>query len=198
MVVRVLLILFLVGAVVVVGAVVSGVGKVERAAPAAVAPPNPTITPATPTVLPSPAPTATPPQAEDVLRVLATPGPFTIEMSDQELTALIAQATAESKDSVVSNVQVQFQEGAFLLTGTVTQPLRATLRVRGRLMPIDGQVRVAIDEAMLSSLPMPDALQARLAEHVNEQLDEFTHQLNVHVSDVQLSPGRVRITGVRR
>lgn len=137
-------------------------------------------------------------RAEDAIDQADEAGPFTIEVSDSDLTALLGELTASLDNPPVSNLLVTFEQDAFVATGTITTPFRANIQARGHFVVGEDSVQIEFTEAKLGALVMPTALRDQLTERANEFLDENVGETQgLRIDSVEILPGKIIVTGER-
>lgn len=137
-------------------------------------------------------------RAEDAINQADEAGPFTIEVSDSDLTALLGELTASLDSPPVSNLVVTFEQNAFVASGTITTPFRANVQARGHFVVGEDSVQIAFTEAKLGALIMPKALRDQLTERANEFLDENVGETQgLRIDSVEIVPGKIIVTGER-
>ena len=137
-------------------------------------------------------------RAEDAIDQADEAGPFTIEVSDSDLTALLGELTASLDNPPVSNLLVTFEQDAFVATGTITTPFRANIQARGHFVVGEDSVQIEFTEAKLGALVMPAALRDQLTERANEFLDENVGETQgLRIDSVEILPGKIIVTGER-
>ena len=132
----------------------------------------------------------------------ATPGPdgtFTLTVTDEEITSLVAQALAEQQQqsgipSPVNNPQVYFRNGRIETYATLQ--LSDALAVPGMVaMSItieDGRPVFTIEEVDVGPLPVPVSLLEELTDQMNRILRENLGA--VTITDIQIGEGQMTIT----
>ncbi len=137
-------------------------------------------------------------RAEDAIDQADEAGPFTIEVSDSDLTALLGELTASLDNPPVSNLVVTFEQDAFVASGTITTPFRANIQTRGHFVVGEETVQIEFTEAKLGTFTMPNALRDQLSGLANEFLDENVGETQgLRIESVEILPGKIIVTGER-
>ncbi len=137
-------------------------------------------------------------RAEDAIDQADEAGPFTIEVTDSDLTALLGELTASLENPPVSNLLITFEQDAFVASGTITTPFRANIQARGHFVVGEESVQIEFTEAKLGALAMPRALRDQLTERANEFLDENVGETQgLRIDSVEILPGKIIVTGER-
>jgi hypothetical protein len=137
-------------------------------------------------------------RAEDAVKAANEPGRFTIEVADTDLTALLGEVIASLDSPPVTNLVITFEQDAFVASGTVTSPFRASVQARGHFVVGEETVSIEFTEAKLGALAMPKALRDQLAIQANEfvQSNVGTAQ-GLRIDNVEIVPGKIIVTGER-
>ena len=92
-------------------------------------------------------------RAEDAIDQADEAGPFTIEVSDSDLTALLGEVISSLDNPPVSNLVVVFEQDAFVASGTITTPFRANIQdYEDTLSLAEESVQIEFTEAKLGTL----------------------------------------------
>jgi len=127
-------------------------------------------------------------------QVIANPNPeFTLEITEEEATSYLALNVPQT---TITDAWVRFQEGRIRLFGRLLQPLTIQVDTTWTAQVEQGQVRVKIYSATVACLPLPPSMLDSLAQTVNQMIAES--QINVQITDIQILPGRLIISGVKR
>lgn len=122
---------------------------------------------------------------------------FILQMTDAEVTSLVATKLAEYDESPVTEPQIWFTRGKIYGTGKLVNVLPvatqfymvATARVE------DGKVVVSMEETSAGSVPIPDALLNTISQSINETVDEL--QLDVQITALEILEGEMIVKGAR-
>ena len=137
-------------------------------------------------------------RAEDAIRQADEPGPFTIEVSDGDLTALLGELLTSLDNPPVSNFVVTFEQDTFVASGTFTSPFRATVEATGYFIVGDDTVQIKFTEARMGAFLMPEALRDQLTEQANTFLArEVGAARRLRIDNVEIVPGKIIVTGER-
>ena len=137
-------------------------------------------------------------RAEDAIDQANEDGPFTIEVSDSDLTALLGEITASLDSPPVSNLVVTFEQDAFVASGTITTPFRANIQAKGHFVVSEDSVQIEFTEAKIGALAMPKALRDQLTEQANVFIDENVGETQgLRIDSVEILPGKIVVTGER-
>ena len=123
-------------------------------------------------------------------------GPFTVEISDQELSSYVVMLLQSGAGEFPArDVQIQFGEGYLEMWATFVEiaPTDVPAFVRARLEAIDGDLVIRLDQAQAYTVPLPGAMRELLAQVLSETLAEL--QQGLEVDHVTLSPGRMSLSG---
>ncbi len=141
---------------------------------------------------PSPAGSAQPTATASVT-IVAKPtadGRFTIEVSEQELNALLTQYDTP----FIDNVQVTLTAGKVRLEADAKDPLPGTLTAEGLLVVSDGKLRLVVQKAQVGPLPLPQAMTDLLEDQANQALANVDELQSYTVERVEVRLGRARVT----
>ena len=153
---------------------------------------------ATPTAVAAGDETAAIQRAEDAIREADESGPFTIEVTDSDLTALLGEVIASLDNPPVTNLVVVFKQDAFVASGTITTPFRASVQARGHFVVGEETVEIVFTEAKLGALAMPKALRDQLAIQANEFVAANVGAAQgLRIDSVEIMPGKIIVTGER-
>ena len=153
---------------------------------------------ATPTLSPDAEREAAIQRAEDAISQADEPGPFTIEVSDGDLTALLGELLSSLDNPPVSNFVVTFEQDTFVARGTFTSPFRATVETTGHFVVGEDTVQIEFTEARMGAFLMPEALRDQLTEQANTFLArEVGPARRLRIDSVEIVPGKIIVTGER-
>ena len=137
-------------------------------------------------------------RAEDAISQADDPGPFTIEVSDGDLTALLGELLSSLDSPPVSNFVVTFEQDVFVASGTFTSPFRATVEATGHFVVGEDTVQIEFTEARMGAFLMPQALRAQLTEQANTFLArEVGAERGLRIDSVEIVPGKIIVSGER-
>jgi hypothetical protein len=153
------------------------------------APPEPLIPPP-----PLPAPVA---ELRSRLAAGQHGEPYTLAMTDDELTALAAWSLANAPDVPFTRVKVAVTGDRVIAEG-VTRGLAVTVPVRivGTVAAADGLPRVTIQDVSLGDTPLPPFVRDQILREANASLDFSRRPMPVTVDAVELRPGGLTVRGV--
>jgi len=129
----------------------------------------------------------------------STDDTFTITVTEEEMTSLLANKLAEQKESPVSQPQVHFRNGRIEIYATVT--VAESLALPGlaafSATAAGGEISVTLEEIALGPLPVPEPVLEALTELLNESISrsimaEIDENL---VTDIQIEEGEMTISG---
>lgn len=131
----------------------------------------------------------------------ATPGPdgtFTLTVTDEEITSLVARRLAEQESQTlpISNPQVYFRDGRVEVYGTLR--LSGSLAVPGMIAMStaveDGRPVFTIEEIDIGPLPVPATLLEELTVQMNQLLTENFGGATATITDIQIGEGQMTVT----
>ena len=142
-------------------------------------------------------PQGDPPAMPESLCPSPAPGQYMLTLTERELTPKIATAIAASDDEgEVTDVALTFEQGAFIIRGTLLRPFRATIQVSGRLVVRNGRIETEMVKGKIGIISVPEWYIAEAAAEVNEKLDAyFRAEYGIRVTSVEIVPGELRLTG---
>jgi len=133
---------------------------------------------------------------ERVTQVKAQSGPFTVEISDQELTSyIVTLLQAGPGEFPARDMQVQFGDGYVDIWATFIEvaPVDVPAYVRATVDAADGQVVFYITQANAGAFPIPGAMRESISRTLSESLAEL--QLGLQVERVEIRPGTMTLSG---
>jgi hypothetical protein len=133
---------------------------------------------------------------ERVTQVKAERGPFTIAISDQELTSYIVTLLQSGPgDFPARDMQILFGDGYVDIWATFIEvaPGDVPAYVRATVEAIDGQVVFHVLQANAGSIPVPGAMREAISQSLSETLAEL--QLGLEIVEVEIAPGEMVISG---
>lgn len=123
---------------------------------------------------------------------------FILQMTDTEVTSLVATELAKYDESPVVDPQVWFTRGKIYGTGRLVNvlPIEADFSVVASARIEDGKVKVEVDEVSAGALPFPDSLLETVSQSINETVEEL--QLDVEVTALEILEGELIVKGIRQ
>jgi hypothetical protein len=123
---------------------------------------------------------------------------FILQMTDAEVTSLLATELAKYEESPVSDPQIWFTKGRIYGTGRLANvlPVETDFYVVASARVEDGKVRVVVEEVSAGALPLPDSILETLSQSVNQTVEEM--QLDVEVTALEILEGEAIVRGVRK
>lgn len=144
------------------------------------------------------APATAPPletQMRYVERAMRASQPVQVQMivTESELNALLVR---EANSGDVQNPRVYFGDGTVVITGQVTwQGRELGVTVRAHPVVSGGRVELVVDEVSVGRIPAPAAIRERVGQKINAGLSRLTGRGRLHVQSVQVTAGRMTLTG---
>jgi hypothetical protein len=147
--------------------------------------------------------TPTPP-SEDLAQAMrdrlsltkAQQGPFTVEITDQELTSyIVGLLQSGAGEFPARDMQILFQDGYLEVWATFIEiaPTDLPAYVRATVTARDGQPVFYIEQASAGQFPVPGAMRQAISDSLTETFAELGYGLEVE--DVQILPGRIVLSG---
>jgi hypothetical protein len=133
---------------------------------------------------------------ERVMQVKSVPGPFTIELSDQELTSYVIGLTQSGAGEFPArDMQIAFGEGTVDIWATFIDvaPTDVPVYVRAKIEARDGQLLFVILEANAGRFPVPGAMRESISQSLSETLAEL--EFGLWIDDVRIEPGLMALSG---
>jgi hypothetical protein len=133
---------------------------------------------------------------ERVMQVKSSLGPFTIEISDQELASyVIGLLQSGAGEFPARDMQIAFGEGIVHVWATFIDiaPTDVPVYIRAKVEAQDGQLVFVILEANAGRFPVPGAMRESISQSLSETLAELGYGL--WIDDVQVDPGTVTLSG---
>jgi uncharacterized protein YpmS len=123
---------------------------------------------------------------------------FILNMTDDEVTSLVATKLAEYDESPVTDPQIWFTKGLIYGTGHLVNvlPIETDVFFVGSARIVDGKVVVDVDEVSAGALPIPASLLETISQSINETVEDL--QLDVEVTALEILEGEVIVKGVRK
>lgn len=165
----------------------------QPSAPTAPTSPSATGSPSSGSATSTAAPLDT--QMQYVENAMRAGRPIQVEMvvTESELNALLAR---ESGSGDVRNPRVYFGNGTVVTTGQVTWRDRELwVTVRAHPVVSGGCVELAVDEVSVGRMPAPAAVREQVGRRLNKGMSRLTGRGRLHVQSVQITAGRMTLTG---
>lgn len=128
--------------------------------------------------------------------------PVKIEITDVQMTSLVAAELKSQTDPAIDNPQVHLENGQILFTGDVQQsgmtlPLKAVMTVSA---DSEGQVHYKIVSANLGPFPLPQSLLDQFTSKLDQSIAQKlgSEQDNMVVEDINIGNGVMTVTGHTR
>jgi hypothetical protein len=133
---------------------------------------------------------------ERVMQAKSRAGPFTIEVSDQELTSyIVGLLQSGAGEFPARDMQVKFGDGYADIWATFIEiaPTDIPAYVRATVKAQGGQLVFYIVEANAGQFPVPGAMREAISQSLSETLAEL--QLGLQIDDVQIQTGKMTFSG---
>jgi hypothetical protein len=133
---------------------------------------------------------------ERVIGVTSTTGPFTIVITDRELTSyLVGLAQSGAGEFPAKDMKLAFGDGYVEIWATFVEiaPSDLAIYIKGTVSAVDGEVVFAIAQAHAGSFPMPGAMRELISQSVSETLAEL--QFDLDIEQVQIRHGEMVLRG---
>jgi hypothetical protein len=123
---------------------------------------------------------------------------FILQMSDAEVSSLVATKLAEAEESPVAEPQIWFTRGKIYGTGKLVNflPVQTSFYVVATARVEDGKVVVDMEETSAGAVPIPEGLLSTISQSINETVEEL--QLDVEISALEILEGEMIIKGERQ
>jgi hypothetical protein len=131
-----------------------------------------------------------------IMQVKSTPGPFTLEVTDQELTSyIIGLLQSGAGEFPARDMQIAFSDGYVDIWATFIDvaPTDIPAYIRATVTAQDGHLVFQIREANAGPFPVPGAMRESIAQSLSETLAEL--ELGLWIDDVRVEPERMVLTG---
>ena len=131
-----------------------------------------------------------------VMQSKSAPGPFTIEISDRELTSyIIGLLQSGAGEFPARDMQIAFGEGTVEVWATFIEiaPTDVPAYVRAKVEARDGQLLFVILEANAGRFPVPGAMRESISQSLSETLAEL--EFGLWIDDVRVEPGVMTLSG---
>lgn len=148
-------------------------------------------------VLPPPAPPAQVQALQDTLAAGRHGEPYTLDLSDAELTAMAGYFLARAPDIPFADVRVAVAGHEVVAQG-VTKGLvvPVPVRVTGTVAARDGLPRATLTDVSLGSVALPAGVREQIIREANASLDFSRYNMPITVETVETLPGGIRLQGV--
>ena len=133
---------------------------------------------------------------ERVMAIKAAPGPFEVEVTDQELTSyVVGLLQSGAGEFPARDMQIEFGDGTVEIWATFIEiaPTDVPVYVRATVAAEDGQLTFDILQANAGPLPLPGAMRESISQSLSETLAEL--QLGLQIDDVQIQAGKMILSG---
>jgi hypothetical protein len=122
---------------------------------------------------------------------------FILNMTDEEITSLVATKLAEYDESPVADPQIWFTRGRIYATGRLVNvlPIETAFYLIAVPRIEDGKVVVEIEKSSAGALPLPTGMLDTISQSLNETVEEL--QFDVEVTAIEILEGEAIIKGVR-
>jgi hypothetical protein len=123
---------------------------------------------------------------------------FIMQMTDAEVTSLVATELAKYDESPVTDPKIWFTKGKIYGTGRLVNvlPIETEFYVIATPRIQDGRVVIVIEEFSAGALPIPDSVLDTISQSINETVDEL--QLEVEVTALEILEGEAIVKGTRK
>jgi hypothetical protein len=123
---------------------------------------------------------------------------FILQVTDTEVTSLVATELAKYDESPITNPQVWFTRGNIYGTGRLVNvlPIETDFYVVASARIHEEKVVVEIEEISAGALPIPDSLLETISQSINETVEEL--QLDVEVTALEILESEAIVRGVRK
>ena len=133
---------------------------------------------------------------ERVDQTKAQQGPFTLTITDQELTSYIVNRLQAGPGSFPArDMQIQFGEGTVEIWATFIKvaPTEIPAYVRSTVRAVDGDLVFYLTQANAGVFPVPGAMRESISQTLSETLAEL--QLGLEIDQVTIHPGEMTLSG---
>jgi uncharacterized protein YpmS len=158
-----------------------------------------------PTNTPVPTATVDPKALEDQLATASarfnSTGDLSITVTQEQLTAVVAQKLSEQTDIKITDPLVQLQENQVILSGKVTVGLLTPLaKIVFEPYVENGIPKVKAVSANFGSIPVPDQLLNQITDSINQNLSQYVEAngKSIEIESIQISDGQMTLTGKER
>ena len=133
---------------------------------------------------------------ERVMQSKSAPGPFTLAISDRELTSyIIGLLQSGAGEFPARDMQIAFGDGTVEVWATFIEiaPTDVPTYVRARVEARDGQLSFVILKANAGRFPVPGAMRESISQSLSETLAEL--EFGLWIDDVRVEPGVMTLSG---
>ena len=122
--------------------------------------------------------------------------PYTLDLSDEELTAVAGYFLADAPDVPFTRVTIAVSGDKVRADG-MTKGLAVTVpvRVTGAVSASDGLPRARVEDVRLGETPLPAFVRDQIVHEANSSLDFSRYPMPVTVDALELRPGGMTIRG---
>jgi hypothetical protein len=114
---------------------------------------------------------------------------FTLEATDEEVTSYLSVYLQQSP---LTTAQVRFLSGKVQINAAAAQLMNVSVATIWTALVDAGQVRVTLESASVSCMPVPPQLLESISATLNQMIVES--QVNVQVKTVRIDPGKITVT----
>ena len=133
---------------------------------------------------------------ERVMQSKSAPGPFTLAISDRELTSyIIGLLQSGAGEFPARDMQIAFGDGTVEVWATFIEiaPTDVPVYVRAQVEARDGQLSFVILKANAGRFPVPGAMRESISQSLSETLAEL--EFGLWIDDVRVEPGVMTLSG---
>lgn len=133
---------------------------------------------------------------ERVMAVKSQAGPFTITITDRELTSyLVGLAQSGAGEFPAKDIKLAFDDGYVEIWATFIEiaPSDLPVYVRATVSAAGGELVFSIQEANAGPFPVPGAMRELISQSLGETLAEL--QFSLDVEQVEIHPGEMVLGG---
>jgi len=122
---------------------------------------------------------------------------FILQMTDAEVTSLVATKLARYDESPVSEPQIWFTKGKIYGKGKLVNvlPVATDFTIVATAHVEDGKVVVVMEETSAGAVPIPNSLLSTISQSINETVEEL--QLDVEITALEILEGEMIVKGAR-
>jgi hypothetical protein len=130
----------------------------------------------------------------------ATPsGPFTVTLTDQQLTAAANDYLAQHPEVPFSDLQVRVHPDGVEVTGKArVGGLSVPVRTWGVVTVVDDVPYFQVTNVDLGQAPLPGSIKNIITALLDQSVDLSQFNLPMVVQDIQLGEGQMTITGTAK
>jgi hypothetical protein len=133
---------------------------------------------------------------ERVMQVTSNTGPFTIAITDRELTSyLVGLAQSGAGEFPAKDMKLAFGDGYVEIWATFIEiaPSDLPVYIRATVRAIGGEPVFYITQANAGPFPVPGAMRELISQSLGETLAEL--QFGLNVEQVEIRPGEMMLSG---